>query len=171
MSALHARATLALGGLLSALLAAACDPGQDPAVWLDGPPFLIVAPAADQSAPQGVTMYAQARGGNYLGVVTRGATFSYGSQTGLTRSCIELPGYKPLYFVLEPSAAAALVDARLYAMCAAIPADDMRDRLDICESEGTINASVEVPVVFSPDQRNLLGNAPDGAASAREAGQ
>jgi hypothetical protein len=95
-----------------------CDPVEDPPVAEDGPEFLTVGLAEEQPpAALGTVMFAQARGGDFLGIVSNGCSYSVGSLSDVQSSCTYLPVADGLRFVIAPTAASCIIEARLYLMC------------------------------------------------------
>ncbi|HKQ69468.1 MAG TPA: hypothetical protein VJT73_09020 [Polyangiaceae bacterium] len=149
-------------GVFGGLLACGCDPKEDPAAEFEGPPFLIVAPAAEQavSPNEGTTIYVQARGGSYVGITTHGGSHRYQALEGDSReSCAELPGSAPLYVIVKPDDVESLVEVRLYADC---DEHEGGSALQMCNNHESFVQSVVVAV-----KRPLL-NPP--AASGKDAG-
>jgi hypothetical protein len=125
----------------------ACDPSEDSAVALEGPPFLIVAPSADQptSPEEGTTIYVQARGGTFVGITTYGGTHRYSALiSDATESCAELPGSEPLYLLVKPDDEECVVEARLYADC---DPNEGGTALQMCNDHSSFVESVILPVV------------------------
>src|SRR5258705_9626970 len=95
------RAIMASASMASLTAIAACDPGEDPGVWNNGPTFLILGQARNQppSPQDGTSVFIQARGGSFVGVATFGCAHRYAELLAeATNSCAELPGAEPLYF-------------------------------------------------------------------------
>jgi hypothetical protein len=121
------------------LTGAACDPNEDAPVGQNGPPFLIVAPAAEQPTPpdQGTTIYVQARGGDYIGLFTSEGKHRYNSLgNDYITSCARLPGSEPLYLLVKPNDQETMVEARLFYVCGdvAFAVSTLAD----CQAAGTL---------------------------------
>jgi hypothetical protein len=147
---------------------AGCDPTQDPPVWDDGPPFLIVAPAEQQpeSPDLGTNMYVQARGGTHVTIQTHQGTHRYGTLTrDAVKSCADVSGSRPFFFLARPDAAEAVVEARLYNLCSSldtcVPIDpiDPEAAFDVC-SQGAFVSSAATPI------RRSLNVAPAATTAA-----
>lgn len=136
-------------GALVWATACGCDPSQDPPVWRDGPAFLTVAVAARQpSSPDlGIALYLQGRGGNLVGIATRGATHRYADLAmGVSASCTGLPGSRPLYFTAIPATKEITIEARLYNVCDLPDADGPSSGYDPCAIAGPPVITTLVPV-------------------------
>ena len=143
------RAWIAAGAVVLFMPTASCDPSQDPPVWQDGPAFLTVARAARQPATPdlGVTVYVQGRGGNLVGITTRGGTHRYADLAKpVTTSCAGLPGSRAFYLMVAPDAEEATVEARLYNVCAPLDGLDSSDSFDPCEIAGIPVITTLVPI-------------------------
>lgn len=162
-----------IGLLASAALALGCDPSEDPPVWRDGPPFLIVAPAG-QSVDSGIALYAQARGGNWLALSTEGCTHALGEFSGVTRSCGQVPysSTAPLIITVDPEDTSCTVHASLYSVCdcdAGFPGDFSSGAYYTwCDTVGTLVASQILAVGPANARPNVdagVDDAPDGGGA------
>ena len=125
----------------------ACDPGEDPGVWDNGPTFLILGPARSQppSPQDGTSVFIQARGGSFVSVATTGCQHRYAELAAdATTSCAELPGSEPLYFLVKPIDRDCLVEARLYADCD--PSADGAASFGVCGPHDQFIASAVLTV-------------------------
>jgi hypothetical protein len=123
-----------------------CDPGEDAQVSVEGPPFLIVAPAAVQptSPEEGTTIYIQARGGTFVGIRTYSGKHQYSQLVGFAvESCAELPGSEPLYLLVKPDSEECVVEVRLYADC---DPNEGGSALQMCNNHSSFVESVVVPI-------------------------
>ncbi|MGA2447093.1 MAG: hypothetical protein ABTD50_00280 [Polyangiaceae bacterium] len=161
-----AAATVALGVATSG-----CDPAEDPPVAQAGPEFLIVAPAQEQPSPSlGTVMFAQARGGDFLGIVTHGCSYDVGSLLDVQSSCTYLPVADALRFIIEPTTESCLVEARLYLMCSescegGAPMATQTEPLfsiGYCDDNATLVETVAVTVA-PPTGPADAGSRPDAA--------
>jgi len=130
------------------LVVAGCN-AEDPPVWEDGPAFLIVGEAAHQGVVQSgeKRLYVQARGGDYVGIVTHGGMHALGAlPTPAATSCAALKGSDPLYVVIDAQDPDCVVEVRLYNVCDGASVHGDVVPLDICETEGTFVTSTNVHV-------------------------
>lgn len=137
--------------LASVASAAGCEPASDPAVWSNGPPFLIVGKAAAASSPEaapGTEVYVQGRGGNYVGILTRAGKHQYPMQeSSEIASCVPLPAAgEPLYLYVEPTDDVSTLEARLYYFCGSADGGRAAVTLDDCSAGGTLVAGAAVSV-------------------------
>jgi hypothetical protein len=147
-----------------------CDPVEDPPVAEDGPEFLIVGPTeAPASSTVGTVMFAQGRGGNYLGVIAHGCSYSVGALSGVQSSCTFLPVADGLRFVVAPAPQPCVIEARLYLMCDAtceggaptVTATAPLYSIAYCDENATLVETVAVWVAPPP--------APSDAGSSTDA--
>lgn len=129
-----------------AAVCAACS-SEDPPVWEDGPSFLIVGKAAKQGAPGNTRLYVQARGGDYVGIVTHGGVHALSAlPTPASTSCAALHGSEPLYLDVHADDPNCVVEVRLYSICDGASMAGEVVPLQICETEGTFVTTRTVPV-------------------------
>ncbi|MGD0679611.1 MAG: hypothetical protein ABSC94_29840 [Polyangiaceae bacterium] len=151
-----------------------CDPSESPPVGDNGPPFIVIGLAAQQPVDPtlGMNVYLQARGGNYVGIVTDGCTHDVAALTGATESCVQVPydSAQPLSLTLQPGGVPCVVQARLYWVCDCDASGGVPpagpSALDWCEFEGTLVASVEAPfgtAVLSGLDASALPDIPSSA--------
>jgi hypothetical protein len=120
MSRPRGRAIVPFLGVALLAIAQGCDPAEDPGVWEEGPPFLIVGQAVEQPASPAdwTAIYVQARGGSFVSIVTNGGKHRYTAiGQDAKASCAELPGSEPLYLLIKPDDDECIVETRLYADC------------------------------------------------------
>ena len=178
LSLARALASVALLALAGAT--AGCDPSQDPPVWDDGPPFLIMAPAVTQpeSPDQGTIVFVQARGGNHVAIQTLEGTHRYGTLNGYVhRSCAEISASRPLYLMVRPDSAETIIEARLYNMCdsidnvcATVDSSDPEAAFMTCETQGALVTTDNMPIRRVDNQAPVATPAADGAVAVGESG-
>lgn len=129
-----------------AAVCAACG-DEVPPVWEDGPPFLIVGNAAKQGSPGTSRIYVQARGGDYVGIVTHGGAHAMSALPAPAHtSCAALHGSEPLYIDVQAYDPNCLVEVRLYSICDGASMAGEVVPLQVCETEGTFVSTTTVPV-------------------------
>jgi hypothetical protein len=141
------RAIVASASVAALSLIEACDPGEDPGVWNNGPTFLILGQAERQppSPQDGSSVFIQARGGSFVSVATYGCQHRYAELAAdATNSCAELPGAEPLYFFVKPTDHDCVVEARLFADCD--PSMDAAASFGVCGPHDAFIASAILTV-------------------------
>jgi hypothetical protein len=131
-----------------------CEPNEDPPVWQEGPAYLSVIPLSDQPVlgNPSVTVLIQARGGNFVNLVTSGATLRYaGQNTPVASACASLPAVagKALSVSITPSGLEALVEVTLYDLCG-LPDGESAPDSHYCEEFGALVTSTAWVVRRSP---------------------
>ncbi len=163
MRTMPSRAVLVSASCALLCATTGCDPREDPGVWAEGPPFLILGSAAEQppSVDDGTSVYVQARGGSFVSIVTYGCKHRYTS-LGLdaTASCAELPGSEPLYLFVKAIDRDCQVESRLYADCDLLGDAGLGE--GACGSHGAFIASA----VLSVASRSGKDGAPVDALSS-----
>ena len=138
--------------VLLAVIAEGCGEREATPVWEDGPSFLLLGTAATQGRGDTVKAYVQARGGNYVAIVTHGGAHRVeGLADGAQASCVALAGTQPLYLDVTPSAADCVVEVRLYNLCDDASVGGSAPPLTVCEGEGMFIASETLVVPGVPD--------------------
>lgn len=114
-------------------------------------------------------MYVEARGGNYVGILTHGCGHSLAGPVNEAASCGVLPdATNPMYFLVKPVAGQqCIVEARLYYVCddaGLMPLHlDGLGQFKWCDAVGSLMGSVEIPLLEGVDAST------DGASSPTDA--
>jgi hypothetical protein len=160
------RLTSAVVACALAGVVGACAIHEDPIVTDNGPTFVVVGKSSAQppKSSGSVSMYVEARGGNYVGILTHGCGHRLAGVTDEAASCGVLPdATNPMYFLVEPVPGQdCTVEARLYYVC-----DDAGllplhlgglGQFKWCDAVGSLMGSVEEHLLEPTDASTDGGN-------------